>query len=144
MSVASLPNMYPSSVSEVVQIIDDAKTKLGLYRKQHSGEYIGGVEYTDLQQRLSAVKDWVAALAEKNKAGSEPHRYHVQVHTPLIPGEPYWTVVLAKDYDYLRSALQELVDWQNGPPLSSRKWLDGWEDAMKKAKKLLGTEVQIP
>ena len=39
--------------------------------------------------------------------------------------------------DRLREALQELVDWQNGPPLSSQKWLDGWGGAMKKAQEIL-------
>lgn len=37
----------------------------------------------------------------------------------------------------LREALQELVDWQNGPPLRSQKWLTGWAGAMDMAHKVL-------
>jgi hypothetical protein len=35
----------------------------------------------------------------------------------------------------LEDALQDLCDWQNGPPLIS--WTDGWTDAMAKAAKAL-------
>lgn len=38
----------------------------------------------------------------------------------------------------LADALESLYDWQNGPPLLSRKWLDGWNGAMAKAAELLG------
>jgi len=37
-----------------------------------------------------------------------------------------------------KDALEELADWQNGPPLLSQKWLDGWNDAMAKAWELTG------
>jgi hypothetical protein len=32
-----------------------------------------------------------------------------------------------------RDALERLMSWQNGPPLPSRRWVDGWEDAMARA-----------
>ena len=35
----------------------------------------------------------------------------------------------------LREALQELVDWQNGPPLVT--YTDGWNKAMEKARAAL-------
>lgn len=37
----------------------------------------------------------------------------------------------------LLDALEELMDWQNGPPLSSCKWITGWGDAMENAERLL-------
>lgn len=37
----------------------------------------------------------------------------------------------------LLDALEELMDWQNGPPLSSYKWVTGWGDAMATAERLL-------
>jgi hypothetical protein len=37
----------------------------------------------------------------------------------------------------LVSALRELHDWQNGPPLLSAKWKEGWGNAMAKAEELL-------
>jgi hypothetical protein len=37
----------------------------------------------------------------------------------------------------LRDALEDLMDWQNGPPLSSYKWVTGWGDAMATAERLL-------
>lgn len=32
-----------------------AREKLALYRAAHSGEYLGGVEYTELMRRIDAV-----------------------------------------------------------------------------------------
>jgi len=37
----------------------------------------------------------------------------------------------ADEIERLREALQELVDWQNGPPLVT--YTDGWNKAMEKA-----------
>lgn len=37
----------------------------------------------------------------------------------------------------LLDALEELMDWQNGPPLSSAKWVEGWGNAMATAERLL-------
>lgn len=34
----------------------------------------------------------------------------------------------------LAEALEELMDWQNGPPLSTIKWTTGWNAAMEKAR----------
>ena len=39
-----------------------------------------------------------------------------------------------------REAIEELVDWQNGPPLLSPKWLNGWNRAMEKACALIGRQ----
>jgi hypothetical protein len=46
-------------IAELRSLLSDAGEKLSLYRKAHSGEYIGGAEYTDLMQRI------IAALAEE-------------------------------------------------------------------------------
>ena len=43
--------------------------------------------------------------------------------------------LLRKERDGLREALQELVDWQNGPPLVT--YTDGWNKAMEKARAAL-------
>ena len=42
---------------------------------------------------------------------------------------------LAEKNKKLRGALQELVDWQNGPPLVT--YTDGWNKAMEKARAAL-------
>lgn len=34
----------------------------------------------------------------------------------------------------LLNALEELVDWQNGPPLLGPKWEPGWNNAMSMAR----------
>jgi hypothetical protein len=43
-----------------------------------------------------------------------------------------------KEIERLREALQELVDWQNGPPLVT--YTDGWNKAMEKARAALRVE----
>jgi hypothetical protein len=43
--------------------------------------------------------------------------------------------LLRKERDRLRETLQELVDWQNGPPLVT--YTDGWNKAMEKARAAL-------
>lgn len=42
-----------------------------------------------------------------------------------------------QERDEAIDALQELYDWQNGCPLGSRKWVDGWGNAMETAAKVL-------
>jgi hypothetical protein len=37
------------------QVLIDCKEKLRLYRAQHSGEYVGGVEYMELMRRIDAA-----------------------------------------------------------------------------------------
>jgi hypothetical protein len=44
---------------------------------------------------------------------------------------------LMKENERMREALEELMDWQNGPPLSSAKWVEGWGNAMAEAERLL-------
>lgn len=44
---------------------------------------------------------------------------------------------LRKELAAAKDALQDLYDWQNGPPLSSYSWLKGWGNAMAKAEKVL-------
>ena len=51
-----------------------------------------------------------------------------------------WKIVVimheaADEIERLREALQELVDWQNGPPLVA--YTDGWNNAMEKARAAL-------
>jgi hypothetical protein len=42
----------------------------------------------------------------------------------------------------LQDALQSLYDWQNGPPLLSPKWKDGWGTAMMAAEAALNAAEQ--
>lgn len=37
------------------QVLIDCKEKLQLYRKERSGVYVGGVEYTELMRRIDAA-----------------------------------------------------------------------------------------
>lgn len=37
------------------QALFEAVIKLSLYRAQHSGEYVGGIEYTQLQKMIDEV-----------------------------------------------------------------------------------------
>lgn len=46
--------------------------------------------------------------------------------------------LLAAENAGLRDALQELVDWQNGPPLIA--WTEQWQAAMDRAAKALAKE----
>jgi len=41
--------------TELRNVLGDAKVKLALYRMNHSGEYIGGVEYMELMNRIDAA-----------------------------------------------------------------------------------------
>lgn len=40
------------NVPELYALLQECKHKLQLYRDQHSGEYIGGVEFTALRRRI--------------------------------------------------------------------------------------------
>lgn len=51
----------------------DAKLKLQLYREKHSGEYIGGVEYTELMRRIDAA---LAFHASQKVIASESMTVH--------------------------------------------------------------------
>lgn len=42
-------------IAELEAVLSAAKKKLELYRAQHSGEYVGGVEYTELMARIDAA-----------------------------------------------------------------------------------------
>lgn len=44
---------------ELSQLLWDCAYKLQRYRVAHSGEYVGGVEYTELQRRIAAARESV-------------------------------------------------------------------------------------
>lgn len=44
---------------------------------------------------------------------------------------------ISLQYERTLDALEELHAWQNGPPLESEKWLNGWGDAMEGAELVL-------
>jgi len=45
------------TTAELRQLLMNCADKLQRYRHEHSGEYIGGVEYTELQRRIVAALD---------------------------------------------------------------------------------------
>lgn len=53
-----------SRLGNAQEILEQAGVKLALYRAQHSGDYIGGVEYTELMKRISdaSAKDSVVEI----------------------------------------------------------------------------------
>lgn len=51
--------------AELRQLLMDCAEKLNLYRAQHSGEYIGGGEYTELQKRIVATLDLLRDAPER-------------------------------------------------------------------------------
>jgi hypothetical protein len=50
---------------ELRQLLMDCAEKLNLYRAQHSGLYVGGVEYTDLQKRIARTLDLLRDAPER-------------------------------------------------------------------------------
>jgi len=46
---------------ELRTLLMDCAEKLNLYRAQHSGKYVGGVEYTELQRRIVKALDEIRA-----------------------------------------------------------------------------------
>ena len=54
-SVVSAPAPTASDMPDLRPLLRLAKEKLQLYRAQHSGEYVGGVEFTDLMRRIDAA-----------------------------------------------------------------------------------------
>lgn len=42
-------------VEDVAVLLEQCREKLRLYRKQHTGEYVGGVEYTLLDKQLEQL-----------------------------------------------------------------------------------------
>lgn len=55
-------------LKEAIAALEAAQEKLKLYRMEHSGEYIGGVEYTDLQERISGSIFNLTVYAAKQEA----------------------------------------------------------------------------
>ena len=39
-------------IDDLKELLADCKVKLAHYREQHSGEYVGGVEYTEIMARI--------------------------------------------------------------------------------------------
>ena len=50
-------------VFELEDVLRQAKEKLELYRQSHSGEYVGGTEFSVLMRRIDAVLSQVHAAA---------------------------------------------------------------------------------
>ena len=46
-----------AETSNVIGLLENCKYKLRLYRADHSGEYIGGMEYTELIQQINDMQE---------------------------------------------------------------------------------------
>lgn len=44
-------------IAELKHILKDARAKLVCYRAEHSGEYVGGMEYSSLLRRIDEALD---------------------------------------------------------------------------------------
>jgi len=51
-------------IAELVEALNKSKQKLELYRENHSGEYIGGLEYSELQRRNTIALDLAKQLED--------------------------------------------------------------------------------
>ena len=52
-----------AEISNVIGLLESCKYKLKLYRAEHSGEYIGGAEYTALIQQIN---DMIEKLSKQS------------------------------------------------------------------------------
>ena len=43
---------HATTIMRLRDLLGDCRTKLTFYRKAHSGEYLGGVEYSELMHRI--------------------------------------------------------------------------------------------
>ena len=53
--------------AEIRELLMDCADKLLRYRREHSGEYVGGVEYMELQRRIVAALDRLPPQARERK-----------------------------------------------------------------------------
>jgi|GEM_PF-5159074 len=44
-----------ATINELRMLLAKARDKLALYRADHSGEYVGGTEYTELMRQIDAA-----------------------------------------------------------------------------------------
>lgn len=59
------------ALSEALQ---DAANKLSLYRAQHSGEYVGGMEYQALMRKINAAQAAQNAAGQEKDQPTDPRR----------------------------------------------------------------------
>lgn len=70
-------------------LLERASEKLALYRAQHSGEYIGGVEYQNLQDNIAtALARYRALPASAALAGADNIERVAQIIDPEASGLP--------------------------------------------------------
>lgn len=87
----------------------------------------------DAREYLRIKQDFLALVQEVKRL-----REHFAKAGQSLRDENDKIIELRADNARLREALQELYDYQNGPPLI--KWEDEWNAAMKKALAALATE----
>jgi hypothetical protein len=76
-------------------------------------------------------------MSEATKRCPVCHGDLPRVPTPHYSCHVKLRATLEAQISELCDALEDLMDWQNGPPLSSYKWVTGWGDAMATAERLL-------
>lgn len=71
---------------EIANLLSFCEQKLRLYRDAHSGEYIGGMEYTALQRKIgAAVKELGSQTSKCLACGADLGVRVVHGHDPLCP-----------------------------------------------------------
>lgn len=54
MLISMMTSLSEEQRRRLLDLLIDCSLKLRMYREQHSGNYVGGVEYTELQRRIHA------------------------------------------------------------------------------------------
>jgi len=49
--------MLLADIPDIVGLLENCKYKLRLYRAEHSGEYIGGTEYSELIKQINDMQE---------------------------------------------------------------------------------------
>lgn len=129
---------------ELRTLLMDCAEKLNLYRGQHSGEYIGGVEYMELQRRIVKALDELPA----DEPSETPTRYYMKgalmIHRPPTDAEARALpdsaqVYMAQEIDAL-SALKPAAGLSDDVRmLAEHHSGDGWLDELgQAARRILG------
>jgi G3E family GTPase len=84
-------------------------------------------DHCDMKIKYHASLDLVAGLEQERKKWFDEAMKISRLHCEL-----------QREINRCREALEELVDWQNGPPLSTDRWVTGWNHAMELARAALG------
>ncbi len=135
---------------------DWERNSLTMYAQAHfSHKQLHGKNYFDKHEMLHSIgKNWVTDVPNYFRNGTfivplasgpdDLDKYNMHPAPTFAEIDAIVAPLLLSEGDAgLRDALEELYDWQNGLPLPSQKWVDGWGGAMKKAAAALGLPEPI-